>query len=72
MVQTGREKRQEGVGPKGIRPNYTEIKPKIFGPTALKMDRQQNTGLKLDLKKKVRPNFSAIKIYLSLSGSGGG
>ncbi len=53
--------RQEGVGPKGIRPNHTETGPIFFGLTALKMDRQKNTGLKLDQKIFFRFNFSFKK-----------
>ena len=52
---------QEGVGPKGIRPNHTETRPNFFGSTALKMDRQKNTGLKLDKKNIFRFNFSFKK-----------
>ncbi len=53
--------RQEGVGPKGIRPNRTETGPNFFGSTALKMDRQKKAGLKLDKKNIFRFNFSFKK-----------
>ena len=52
---------QEGVGLKGIGPNHTETGPNFFGLTALKKDRQKNTGLKLDKKIFFRLNFSLKK-----------